>query len=114
MKKSSPRSWKKRAPSWRLGRERSRHHSEEGKQVLRSGTSVGANYREAYRARSKAEFIAKCGDSLREIEETGYWLELLCEANIVPAAKLSSLRQDCDELTAIFVTIIKRSRANAQ
>ena len=45
-----------------------------GKQLLRSGTSVGANYREAYRARSKAEFIAKCGDSLRELEETAYWL----------------------------------------
>jgi len=50
-----------------------------GKQVLRSGTSVGANYREAYRARSKAEFIAKCGDSLRELEETAYWLELLVD-----------------------------------
>jgi four helix bundle protein len=48
-----------------------------GKQILRSGTSVGANYREAYRARSKSEFIAKCGDSLREFEETAYWLELL-------------------------------------
>jgi four helix bundle protein len=45
-----------------------------GKQVLRSGTSVGANYREAFRARSKLEFIAKCGDSLRELEETAYWL----------------------------------------
>ncbi len=43
-----------------------------GKQFLRSGTSVGANYREAYRARSKPEFIAKCGDSLRELEETAY------------------------------------------
>lgn len=43
-----------------------------GKQVLRSGTSVGANYREAYRARSRAEFISKCGDSLRELEETAY------------------------------------------
>jgi four helix bundle protein len=50
-----------------------------GKQVLRSGTSVGANYREAYRGRSKAEFIAKCGDSLRELEETAYWLELLVD-----------------------------------
>jgi len=47
-----------------------------GKQLLRSSTSVGANYREAYRGRSKAEFIAKCGDSLRELEETTYWLEL--------------------------------------
>src|SRR5262249_11516855 len=47
-----------------------------GKQLLRSSTSVGANYREAYRGRSKAEFIAKCGDSLRELEETTYWLGL--------------------------------------
>jgi len=54
-----------------------------GKQVLRSGTSVGANYREASRARSTAEFIAKCGDCLREIDETAYWLELLVESNVV-------------------------------
>src|SRR5216117_3421572 len=54
-----------------------------GKQMLRSGTSVGANYREAYRGRSKAEFIAKCCDSLRELEETAYWLELLLEGGIV-------------------------------
>jgi four helix bundle protein len=71
---------------------------------------VGANYREAYRGRSKAEFIAKCGDSLRELEETAYWLELLVEANIVEPAKLSALRQECDELTAIFVTILKRAK----
>src|SRR5882724_11545934 len=71
-----------------------------GKQVLRSGTSVGANYREAYRARSKAEFIAKSGDSLRELEETGYWLDLLVDGEIVAAAKLSTLRQECDELIA--------------
>jgi four helix bundle protein len=81
-----------------------------GKQVLRSGTSVGANYREAYRGRSKAEFIAKCGDSLRELEETAYWLELLVEGELVTAAKLAPLRQECDELTAIFVTIVKRAR----
>jgi four helix bundle protein len=81
-----------------------------GKQVLRSGTSIGANYREAFRGRSKAEFIAKCGDCLREIEETAYWLELLVEANIVPVGELAPLRQEIDELTAIFVTIIKRSK----
>jgi four helix bundle protein len=81
-----------------------------GKQLLRSGTSVGANYREAFRARSKAEFAAKCGDSLREIEETAYWLELLVESGIVDSDKLAPLRQECDELTAIFVTIVKRSR----
>jgi four helix bundle protein len=81
-----------------------------GKQVLRSGTSIGANYREAFRGRSKAEFIAKCGDCLREVEETAYWLELLVEAKIVPAAKLDPLRQESRELTAIFVTILKRSK----
>jgi len=84
-----------------------------GKQLLRSGTSVGANYREAHRGRSKAEFIAKCGDSLRELEESAYWQELLVEAEIVPAAKLQSLRAECDELIAVFVTIIKRARENS-
>jgi four helix bundle protein len=81
-----------------------------GKQVLRSGTSIGANYREARRGRSKAEFIAKVGDSLRELEETAYWLELLVEGEIVTASKLEPLRKETDELTAIFVTILKRSK----
>ncbi len=83
-----------------------------GKQLLRSGTSIGANYREAFRARSKAEFIAKCGDSLREIEESAYWLELLVESGIVDAKKLEPLRRECDELTAIFVTIVKRAKTS--
>src|SRR6184192_2551484 len=83
-----------------------------GKQLLRAGTSVGANYREAYRGRSKAEFIAKCGDSLRELEETGYWLELLRDAGIATAEELQTLRAECDELTAIFVAILKRSKEN--
>jgi len=81
-----------------------------GKQMLRSGTSIGANYREAYRGRRKAEFISKCGDALRELEETAYWLELLVAGKIVPAEKLATLRQECDELIAIFVTILKRSK----
>jgi four helix bundle protein len=81
-----------------------------GRQVLRSGTSVGANYREAYRARSKAEFVSKCGESLRELEETAYWLELLMDANCAEPETLLPLRQECDELTAIFVTILKRSK----
>jgi len=83
-----------------------------GKQLLRAGTSVGANYREAYQGRSKAEFIAKCGDSLRELEETGYWLELLRDAGIATAEELQTLRAECDELTAIFVAILKRSKEN--
>ena len=81
-----------------------------GKQVLRSGTSVGANYREAYRSRSKAEFRAKCGDSLKELEETAYWFELLADGGIISENKLSALRQECHELTAIFVTILKNSK----
>ena len=81
-----------------------------GKQILRSGTSAGANYREAYRARSKSEFIAKCGDSLRELEETAYWLELLVEARIVQQETVGPLARKCDELIAIFVTIVKRSK----
>src|SRR5947207_9940033 len=83
-----------------------------GKQLLRAGTSVGANYREAYRGRSKAEFIAKCGDSLRELEETGYWLDLLRDAGIATAEELQTLRAECDELTGIFVAILKRSKEN--
>ena len=81
-----------------------------GKQVLRSGTSVGANFREAYRSRSKAEFIAKTGDCLREIEETAYWLDLLVESGIVPPEKLAPLRQETGEHIAIFVTIVKKAK----
>jgi four helix bundle protein len=81
-----------------------------GKQVLRSGTSVGANYREANRSRSKAEFIAKIGDSLKELDETAYWLELLVEAKICPESKLKHLRDECDQLLAIFTTISKKSK----
>ena len=81
-----------------------------GKQLLRSGTSIGANYREACRARSKPEFIAKCGDCLRELVETAYWLELLVESRIVSADKLARLLKEADELTAIFVTILKRAK----
>ena len=61
-----------------------------GRQVLRSGTSVGANYREAYRSRSKVEFIAKIGDCLKELEESSYWFELLAESGIMLYAKAES------------------------
>jgi len=81
-----------------------------GKQVLGSGTSVGANYRKAYRGRSKAEFVLRCGDCLREIEEPAYWLDLPAEADLVAPERLQPIRQECRELIAIFVTILKRSR----
>ncbi len=85
-----------------------------GKQILRSGTSVGANYREAYRSRSRVEFLAKAGDSLKELEETAYWLELLIEGGIVASGSLDDLQKECNELTAIFVTIINRTKRNTE
>jgi four helix bundle protein len=84
-----------------------------GKQVLRSGTSVGANYREANRARSKAEFISKMGDCLKEADETLYWLELLLDEKIVTETKLSALLAESSELVAIFITILKKARGHA-
>ena len=81
-----------------------------GKQALRAGTSVGANYREANRARSKAEFIAKIGDCLKEADETAYWLELLVDEKFVPFRKMSSLLDEAIQLISIFVTILKNSR----
>jgi len=82
-----------------------------GKQVLRSGTSVGANFREAYRARSDAEFLSKLGDCLKELEETCYWLELLVEGEIVPADRLAPLQDECNQLLAILTTISKKVKS---
>ncbi len=75
-----------------------------GKQVLRSGTSVGAHYREASRARSKKEFASRLEGGLAELEEATYWLELLARAGIVDAARVQPLRDEADELLRIFVT----------
>jgi len=81
-----------------------------GKQVLRSGTSIGANHREARRSRSKAEFVSKIGDCLKEADETAYWLELLADEAIIPQERLGPLPKETDELIAILVTISKRAR----
>lgn len=81
-----------------------------GRQVLRSGTSVGANYREANRARSKLEFISKMGDCLKELDETAYWLELLVESNTVSSKALLSLMDENNQLVAIFVSIINKAK----
>ncbi len=81
-----------------------------GDQVFRSGTSVAANYREAFRARSKAEFISKLGDAQKELEETVLWLELLGDSGTVKPSKLRLLLQEADELMAILSSIIKSSR----
>ena len=81
-----------------------------GKQLLRSGTSVGANYREACRARSVAEFISKMEIGLQELDESAYWIELLIEAEIISAGKLSELRSEVDELIRIFVASINTAK----
>ena len=85
-----------------------------GGQVLRSATSIGANYREASRGRSKKEFVAKMGECLKELDETTYWLELLIDGNILSKNKLSGLVQESNELTAIFVTIIKNAKSHSK
>jgi four helix bundle protein len=83
-----------------------------GRQVLKSGTSVGAHYREATRARSNAEFISKIEGGLQELDETSYWMELLVESDIVPATKLAQLQVEANELTAILVTVAKNAKRN--
>jgi four helix bundle protein len=85
-----------------------------GRQVLRSATSVGANYRAACRARSRAEFIAKMGIVEEEIDESIYWMELLIGADLVPEAKLSDLMSEADELAAITVASIRTARRNSR
>jgi len=81
-----------------------------GHQLLRSGMSVGANYRAACRGKSKADFAAKAGISLEEADECQYWMELLQEAGIIPAERLKDLWHEADELVAIFTASIKTVR----
>ena len=81
-----------------------------GKQILRSGTSVGAQYREAGRGRSNAELISKLESALQEMEETRYWLELLADSGIVQASRLHDFRREADELVAILVTCVKNAK----
>ena len=81
-----------------------------GKQLLRSGTSVGANYRAAGRSRSKAEFIAKIGVVLEEADETVFWLELLRDGDIIEAKRLESLISEANELAAIFAAAQRTAR----
>jgi four helix bundle protein len=79
-----------------------------GKQVLRSGTSVGAHYREGYRAKSDADIVNKFETALQELDETDYWLDLLVKVEISSAQKLESLIKETNELIAIFTTIVTK------
>ncbi|MGA9998048.1 MAG: four helix bundle protein [Pyrinomonadaceae bacterium] len=81
-----------------------------GMQILRSGTSVGAHYREATRARATAEFISKIEGGLQELEETTYWLELLADGGIVKSTRLAELHGEAEELIAILVSSAKTAK----
>jgi four helix bundle protein len=78
-----------------------------GRQILRSGTSVGANYRAALRARSRADFTARLAVAQEEADETLYWLEVFAEADLVPPTSLAGLIADADEILAMTVASIK-------
>ncbi|MCL2637693.1 MAG: four helix bundle protein [Oscillospiraceae bacterium] len=82
------------------------------KQLLRSGTSVGANIKEAIRGQSKADFIAKMNISLKEISETEYWLEILHETDYLNKGEFNSIYTDCQELLKILHSIVKTSKNN--
>lgn len=84
------------------------------KQLLRSGTSIGANCREATYAQSKQDFISKLSISLKETNETIYWLELLHDSNIISNESFESIHNDALEILKLLISIIKTSKSNMQ
>jgi four helix bundle protein len=84
------------------------------RQLLRSATSIAANYRSACRARSKAEFIAKMGIVVEESDESVLWIELFIEADLVPSAKLQPLLGEANELLAIFAASQRTARGGSK
>ena len=83
-----------------------------GRQLLRCGTSVGANYRAATRARSRADFIAKLGIAEEECDETIYWMDMLIELKLISKHRARELRSEAEQLLAIIVSSIKTARRN--
>jgi four helix bundle protein len=81
-----------------------------GRQLLRSGTSVGAHYREANRGKSTADFVSKIEGALQELDETAYWLELLADSKTGPTDDLPALKKETEELIAIFVAVVKSAK----
>ena len=80
------------------------------RQLIRSETSVGAPFREGFRAKSKADFVSKMTGALQELDESLYWLELLIEAELMTPVRLGPLCQESNELIAVFVTLVKGKR----
>ena len=87
-----------------------KHERVLSKQLLRSGTSIGANCREAARAQSKADFLSKLQIALKEADETAYWLELLHETDYLDEAQFQSIYADANELIKILVSIVKTTK----
>jgi four helix bundle protein len=85
-----------------------------GRQVLRSATSVGAHYREACRAKSRADFVSKIEGGLQELDETAYWLELLRDAKVSAADQIEPLTVETNELLSVFVTVVKSVKSAAR
>ncbi|MEO8573135.1 MAG: four helix bundle protein [Pyrinomonadaceae bacterium] len=84
-----------------------------GKQLIRSGTSVGANYRAACRGKSRADLIHKLAIVEEEADESLYWIELLCDANLLPPEKVVTLCSDIDEIVSMTVASIRTLRSRA-
>jgi len=83
------------------------------KQLLRSGTSIGANIREASRAQSKPDFYSKLNIALKEADETAYWLELLVETDYLDKSLFENIYKDCNEIIGLLVSIIKTKTNNS-
>ena len=83
-----------------------------GRQLLRSATSVGAQYREARRAKSTADFLSKTEGALQEVDEAGYWLELIQDSGIETDGSINALRVEARELLAIFIAITRKVKQN--
>ena len=92
---------------------RKKHESVLGNQLLRSGTSIGANVREASRAQSRADFYTEMTIALKEADESAYWLELLHEGGILDQKQFDSMYRDCQELICLLVAITKTVRENS-
>jgi four helix bundle protein len=87
-----------------------------GKQIIKSGTSVGANYHEALRSSSQAHFISIMEIALRDVSETKYWLKILAEASVIDAAKLQPVDNECEQLMRILAPTVRsaKQRLNQQ
>ena len=82
------------------------------KQILRSGTSIGANVRESKNAQSKADFISKLNIALKEADETQYWLEIMVKSDLIKENQVEALNKDLKEIIAMLVSSIKNLRGN--